>query len=64
MCDQCFENSKVTDSRYKAETRIGVSNTISRRRECFLCGERFTTYEIDADLLSELLDDSTPDFST
>ena len=35
-----FEDSKVIDSRSADEGR-----TIRRRRECFSCGKRFTTYE-------------------
>ncbi len=35
-----FEDSKVVDSRSADEGR-----TIRRRRECFNCGKRFTTYE-------------------
>ncbi|MDE7453248.1 MAG: transcriptional regulator NrdR [Clostridia bacterium] len=35
-----FEDSKVVDSRAAEEGR-----TIRRRRECFNCGKRFTTYE-------------------
>ncbi len=35
-----FEDSKVIDSRSADEGR-----TIRRRRECFNCGRRFTTYE-------------------
>ena len=40
-CIYCgFEDSKVIDSRSADEGR-----TIRRRRECFSCGKRFTTYE-------------------
>ena len=35
-----YEDSKVIDSRSADEGR-----TIRRRRECFSCGKRFTTYE-------------------
>ena len=35
-----YEDSKVIDSRSADEGR-----TIRRRRECFNCGKRFTTYE-------------------
>lgn len=35
-----FEDSKVIDSRSADEGK-----TIRRRRECFSCGKRFTTYE-------------------
>ena len=40
-CIYCgYEDSKVIDSRSADEGR-----TIRRRRECFSCGKRFTTYE-------------------
>ena len=40
-CLYCgYEDSKVIDSRAADEGR-----TIRRRRECFNCGRRFTTYE-------------------
>ena len=40
-CIYCgYEDSKVIDSRSADEGR-----TIRRRRECFRCGKRFTTYE-------------------
>ena len=40
-CGFCgYEDSKVIDSRSADEGR-----TIRRRRECFSCGKRFTTYE-------------------
>lgn len=41
-CPFCqSQDTKVTDSRLVAET-----NQIRRRRECNVCQERFTTYEI------------------
>lgn len=40
-CGFCgYEDSKVIDSRSADDGR-----TIRRRRECFSCGKRFTTYE-------------------
>ena len=40
-CVYCgYEDSKVIDSRSADEGK-----TIRRRRECFSCGKRFTTYE-------------------
>lgn len=40
-CGFCgFEDSKVIDSRSADDGK-----TIRRRRECFSCGKRFTTYE-------------------
>ena len=39
-CPKCgFEMSGVVDSRY-------INNTKRRRRECILCGERYTTVEV------------------
>jgi len=41
-CPFCqHHDTKVTDSRFVPET-----NQIRRRRECIVCEERFTTYEI------------------
>lgn len=41
-CPFCYANdTKVTDSRLLRE-----GNQIRRRRECVICKERFTTYEI------------------
>jgi transcriptional repressor NrdR len=41
-CPFCNANdTKVTDSRL-----ISESNQVRRRRECLICKERFTTYEI------------------
>lgn len=40
-CPKCsYEDSKVIDSRPTEDT-----SSIRRRRECFKCGHRFTTYE-------------------
>ena len=40
-CGFCgYEDSKVIDSRSADDGK-----TIRRRRECFSCGKRFTTYE-------------------
>lgn len=54
MCKKCesFE-SKVTDSR-----GLEDQNRIKRRRECLVCGHRWTTYEIDSkDLKGEVRHD-------
>lgn len=41
-CPFCNANdTKVTDSRL-----IGEGNQVRRRRECLICKERFTTYEV------------------
>ena len=41
-CPFCqHHDTKVTDSRFVPET-----NQIRRRRECIVCEERFTTYEV------------------
>jgi transcriptional repressor NrdR len=50
LCKQCesFE-SKVADSR-----GIEDKNVIRRRRECLVCGHRWTTYEIDSEELKGL----------
>ena len=41
-CPYCGEqDSKVVDSRHSED-----GSSIRRRRECLLCGKRFTTYEI------------------
>ena len=55
MCEQCISKSDVIDSRYVEETRVGICKTIRRRRECKVCGDRFSTYEIDADLLVDIM---------
>lgn len=55
MCEECLENSKVVDSRMTHHARVGLDNTIRRRRECMSCGERFTTYEIDSKAVKVLL---------
>lgn len=39
-CPKCGSGTKVI------ETRTADENQIRRRRECLLCGSRFTTYEI------------------
>lgn len=46
QCPFCNANdTKVTDSRL-----VGEGKQVRRRRECVVCGERFTTYEV-AELL-------------
>lgn len=51
-CPSClFEKTVVIDSRL-----INLDFSIRRRRECPMCGYRFTTYEncVDEDLMSDL----------
>lgn len=38
-CIFCGEDTKVVDARIKTD------NSMRRRRECLVCGSRFTTYE-------------------
>jgi transcriptional regulator NrdR family protein len=47
FCPNCKCGTKVVDS------RIG-GNTVRRRRMCFECKERWTTYEVEASLVSAL----------
>lgn len=44
-CPDCQGESKVIDTR----TNAG-GNTVKRRRECMVCGKRFTTYENAGDM--------------
>lgn len=48
-CPVCGEDTKIVDSR---TSRAGES--IRRRRECLVCGHRFTTREVDAETLERL----------
>lgn len=41
VCPECKAKGFVADSRI-------VGNAIRRRRECTLCGERWTTYEVSS----------------
>jgi len=36
---------------FVSDSRCGRSGAIRRRRECKRCGERWTTYEVTADVL-------------
>lgn len=50
-CPFCYANdTKVTDSRL-----IREGNQIRRRRECLICKERFTTYEIAELILPRII---------
>ena len=44
MCNT-FKNTKVTDKRFVYKDKI-----IRRRRQCLICGERFSTYEFYVEL--------------
>lgn len=48
-CPVCGGATKIVDSR---SSRAGES--IRRRRECLACGHRFTTREVDAEMLERL----------
>ena len=48
-CTNCGDHNRVLSSRH---TKLGVV----RRRECLLCGNRWTTKEISADRLDQLLE--------
>jgi len=48
-CPKCNAESKVMDSRDRT-----TPPAIRRRRECLLCGHRWTTYEIKSDLVDLL----------
>ena len=49
-CEQRVNHSRVTDSRFRWLKREKVYEK-SRRRECLKCGGRFTTVEIDKELM-------------
>ena len=50
-CPFCYANdTKVTDSRL-----IREGNQIRRRRECLICKERFTTYEVAELILPRII---------
>lgn len=40
FCIKCNEKTIVTDS------RVGLHNSLRRRRKCLNCQEKFTTYEV------------------
>ena len=42
-CPKCYKKTKVIDSR-------SDEDSTERRRECLVCGYRFSTIEIDKDL--------------
>ena len=51
VCPECgHRSSKVVDSRY-----LG-GGSIRRRRRCYSCQSRFTTYEIRVDSLKDFMD--------
>ena len=45
-CQVCGGKTHITNSRSDGET-------VRRRRECLECGYRFTTEEVDADMLAQ-----------
>jgi transcriptional regulator NrdR family protein len=47
FCPNCKCGSKVVNSRI-------AGNTVRRRRMCFECKERWTTYEVDSGVVSAL----------
>lgn len=48
-CAQCNRHNAVISSRH---TKLGIV----RRRECLYCGDRWTTKEISADRITQLLE--------
>ena len=44
MC-KSFKNTKILDKRFLCQDQI-----VRRRRECYKCKERFTTYELRVNL--------------
>lgn len=47
-CPKCYEKTKVIDSR-------SDEDSTERRRECLVCGYRFSTIEIDKDLYERMV---------
>lgn len=47
-CPKCYKKTKVIDSR-------SDEDSTERRRECLVCGYRFTTIEIDNDLYERMV---------
>lgn len=47
-CPKCNESTKVIDSRTDEDST-------ERRRECVVCGFRFSTVEIDRDLYERMV---------
>lgn len=47
-CPKCNRKTKVIDSRTDEDST-------DRRRECTLCGYRFTTVEVDKDLFERMV---------
>ena len=47
-CPVCGEKTKVVDSRFECES-------VTRRRECLVCGYRFSTIELEKDLLGKII---------
>ncbi len=47
-CPKCSGDTRVRDSR-------PLPDSVSRRRECLVCGFRFSTVEVDVDLYARLV---------
>lgn len=47
-CDACHARTTVVDVRMRA------TGELRRRRMCVKCGQRFTTYEVKADMYDEV----------
>ena len=55
-CPFCFAvDTKVIDSRL-----VGEGSSVRRRRQCLVCNERFTTFEVAEDRKSTRLNSSHP----
>lgn len=54
QCCQDMHNTKVLSTRPSVRPN---KQFIKRRRECLVCGNRTTTYELSSDNLERLIDD-------
>lgn len=55
-CSECDLKTNIIETREGEELPNGlVVNSVRRRHECPVCGKRFTTYEILADLVKEFV---------
>lgn len=54
-CPQCGGETHITNSRKSCDS-------VRRRRECRECGYRFTTIEIENDLLNKLTEKETKNY--
>lgn len=46
-CPHCDGETRVVDSR-------PTQDNVRRRRQCLICGERFTTVEVDIDMFERM----------